>query len=159
MKACLWTMRVTLCHLCFSLVFFPVVECFVGVCKVLGHRSNRLQQLPPHVHAVHITSLGNLRCRSSVGRTTTSLPAEKHGLDLGDVKRGLASSRDRLEKNKKLLDEAKLRGELEYLENMSSQAGFWDDATTAKKTMSSANRYNSSSSCRYTPREHIVFIW
>ncbi|CAN0460844.1 unnamed protein product, partial [Ascophyllum nodosum] len=43
-------------------------------------------------------------------------------------------------KNRKLLDVAKLKGELEYLERISSEADFWDDATSARKTLEELNR-------------------
>ena len=69
-----------------------------------------------------------------------ALAAEKLAVGLGDVKRSLSTARDRLEKNRELFDEAKLKGELEYLEGVSSEADFWSDGTSARKTLGSLNR-------------------
>ena len=33
------------------------------------------------------------------------------------------------------MDTVRLRGELEYLEGVSAQEGFWDDATAARKSL------------------------
>ncbi len=66
-------------------------------------------------------------------------------MDVGDVKRGLAAAQDRLEKNRQLFDEAKLAGELEYLEGVSSEAEFWNDANSARKTLGDLNRWAASS--------------
>lgn len=60
--------------------------------------------------------------------------------EVGDVKRALSSVRNRLEKNRELLDEVKLKGELEYLERVSSEANFWDNGASARKTMGELNR-------------------
>ncbi|CAM9678984.1 unnamed protein product [Ascophyllum nodosum] len=79
------------------------------------------------------------RVRARV-RRQTALVAEKLAAGFGDVKRALSVAQERLEKNRKLLDVAKLKGELEYLERMSSEADFWDDATSARKTLEELNR-------------------
>lgn len=63
---------------------------------------------------------------------------------LGDVKRALSSARVRLEKNRQLFDEAKLTGELGYLEGVSSEPDFWDDGALARKTLGDLNRYGTS---------------
>ena len=60
---------------------------------------------------------------------------------MGDVRRRLSSAQDRLEKNRGLFDEAKLEGELEYLEGVSSEAEFWNDADSARKTLGDLNRW------------------
>lgn len=73
-------------------------------------------------------------------RQETAVAAGKETVELGDVKRELSSARDRLEKNQKFLDEAKLRGELQYLEGLSSQEDFWGDAAAARKVLSNLNR-------------------
>ena len=73
-------------------------------------------------------------------RRQTALAAEKLAAGFGDLKRALSVAQERLEKNRKLLDVAKLKGELEYLERISSEADFWDDATSARKTLEELNR-------------------
>ncbi|CAN0141959.1 unnamed protein product [Ectocarpus sp. 12 AP-2014] len=73
-------------------------------------------------------------------RPRTALGAAKLAVDVGDVRRGLSSARERLEKNRQLFDEAKLEGELEYLEGVSSEADFWNDANSARKTLGDLNR-------------------
>lgn len=42
--------------------------------------------------------------------------------------------------NRRMLDEAKLRGELEYLEGLSAEEGFWNDAASARKVLGDLNR-------------------
>ena len=74
-------------------------------------------------------------------RPRTALGAAKLAVDVGDVKRRLSSARDRLEKNRELFDEAKLAGELEYLEGVSSEAEFWNDPNSARKTLGDLNRW------------------
>lgn len=74
-------------------------------------------------------------------RPPTALRAARSAVDVGDVKRGLAAAQDRLEKNRELFDEAKLTGELEYLEGVSSEAEFWNDANSARKTLGDLNRW------------------
>lgn len=73
-------------------------------------------------------------------RRRTALGAAKLAVDVGDVRRGLSAARDRLERNRQLFDEAKLTGELEYLEGVSSEAEFWNDANAARKTLGDLNR-------------------
>lgn len=80
-----------------------------------------------------------LRVRAQVHKKT-ALAAGKIVAEVGDVKRALSSARDRLEKNRELLDEAKLKGELEYLERVSSEANFWDNGASARKTLGELNR-------------------
>ncbi|CAM9914696.1 unnamed protein product, partial [Scytosiphon promiscuus] len=83
----------------------------------------------------------------AMARASTALGASKPAVDVGDVKRSLSTARDRLEKNRQLFDEAKLVGELEYLEGVSSEAEFWNDATSARKTLGDLNRSVRSSRC------------
>lgn len=78
--------------------------------------------------------------RSTPVRPRTALGAAKLAVDVGDVKRSLSSAQDRLEKNRELFDEAKLAGELAYLEGVSSEAEFWNDANSARKTLGDLNR-------------------
>lgn len=78
--------------------------------------------------------------RSPQRQTTTVLAAEKIAVSVGDVKRALSAAQDRLEKNRQLFDEAKLQGELGYLEGVSSEPGFWDDGASARKTLGELNR-------------------
>lgn len=79
------------------------------------------------------------RCPSQHWRYCTALGA-KSGADLGEVKRALSATQERLEMNRSLLDEAKLRGELGYLETMSAEDGFWNDADNARKVLGDLNR-------------------
>lgn len=80
-------------------------------------------------------------------RPRTALGAAKVAVDVGDVRRGLSTARDRLDKNRKLFDEARLAGELEYLEGVSSEADFWNDANAARKTLGDLNRCVCSVQC------------
>eukprot|EP00953_Heterococcus_sp_UTEX-ZZ885_P011481 6653-Heterococcus_DN1.PRE.1 len=89
-------------------------------------------------------------------------------LDTGDVKRQLASIRSRIEVNAdagkplmcsamarfhgqqylfkhsyRLMDSGKLRGELAYLEGVTAEDGFWDDAAAARKTLAAATQLKS----------------
>lgn len=81
------------------------------------------------------------RTRPSPVRPRTALGAAKIAVDVGDVKRGLSTAQERLENNRKLFDEARLAGELEYLEGVSSEADFWNDANAARKTLGDLNRW------------------
>jgi hypothetical protein len=41
------------------------------------------------------------------------------------------------------MDSGKLRGELAYLEGVTAEDGFWDDAATARKTLAAATQLKS----------------
>lgn len=86
------------------------------------------------------TGLTRRLCVQAKVRKKTALAVGKVVAEVGDVKRALSSARNRLEKNKELLDEVKLKGELEYLERVSSEADFWDNGTSARKTLGELNR-------------------
>lgn len=86
---------------------------------------------------------GSGTVRSTLVRPRTAVGAAKLAVDVGDVKRSLSTAQDRLEKNRELFDEAKLAGELEYLEGVSSEAEFWNDANAARKTLGDLNRWAS----------------
>ncbi|CAM9832047.1 unnamed protein product, partial [Phaeothamnion confervicola] len=55
--------------------------------------------------------------------------------EVGDVRRELAALKERLAANAELLDDAKLAGELEYLEGVSGEDGFWDDPAAARAAL------------------------
>lgn len=59
---------------------------------------------------------------------------------VGEVRRALSASQERLEMNRGILNEPKLRGELEYLEGLSAEEGFWNEAVSARKVLGDMNR-------------------
>lgn len=133
-------MRLALCSLCLVFAAFPRAETFSRAWINQRCCTGR-PRIPSQEASYTEVALRGHRRRSRGRSTTTALAAEKQAIDVGDVKRGLSSARERLEKNKRLLDVSRLRGELEHLEGISSQEGFWDDAATARKTLSDLNRY------------------
>lgn len=94
------------------------------------------------------------------GALTALAAAEKLAVSVGDVKRALSAAQGRLRKNRELFDEAKLKGELEYLEGVSSEAEFWNDGANARKTLSELNRYISITvSIRSTELVRVPVLW
>lgn len=102
------------------------------------------QRRPPQRHNHLDNNNGKLarlraRCSTQHWRYCTALGAG-NGADLGEVKRALSATQERLEMNRSMLDEAKLGGELEYLEAMSGEDGFWNDADNARKVLGNLSR-------------------
>lgn len=133
-------MRAPLRKLCTALAVLPLAQpfCAAPFARTAAARSLSLSEKAttlswgPAPHA-------RQRERPTV-RRPMALAAEKLAVGLGDVKRSLSTARGRLEKNRELFDEAKLKGELEYLEGVSSEPDFWNDGASARKTLGSLNR-------------------
>lgn len=133
-------MKASLRKLCMALAALPFAQPFCAA-PLLARRT-----------AAHSTSFGEKGTSSRgaaahvpqrkrpTARRLMVLAAEKLAVDLGDVKRSLSTARDRLDKNRELFDEAKLKGELEYLEGVSSEPDFWNDGASARKTLGNLNR-------------------
>lgn len=132
-------MRSTLRRLCMVLAALPFAQpfCAAPFARTAAAHSTSVSEkaLISRGAAPHVRQ----RERPTV-RQPMTLAAEKLAVGLGDVKRSLSTARSRLEKNRELFDEAKLKGELEYLEGVSSEADFWNDSTAARKTLGSLNR-------------------
>lgn len=128
-------MRATLRKLCMALAALPFAQplCAAPFARTATAHSTSVSKKT--LISAHVRQ----RERPTVRRPMT-LAAEKLAVGLGDVKRSLSTARSRLEKNRELFDEAKLKGELEYLEGVSSEADFWNDGTAARKTLGSLNR-------------------
>lgn len=129
-------MRAPLRKLCMALAALPLAQpfCAAPFARTAAHSVSEKALISwgaaPHVRQ---------RERPTV-RRPMALVAEKLAVGLGDVKRSLSTARSRLEKNRELFDEAKLKGELEYLEGVSSEADFWNDGASARKTLGNLNR-------------------
>lgn len=138
-------MKAPLCVLCVALAAVPQAQTFSAapISTIPPSSSSR----SPCDSPVGTRSWGgwpHREVRQRVrgrGRRSAALAAEKLAVDVGDVKRALSSAQDRLEKNRQLFDEPKLQGELEYLEGVSSEAEFWNDGASARKTLGDLNRW------------------
>lgn len=132
-------MRAPLRNVCMALAALPLAQpfCAAPFARTAAHSTSVSEKtLTSWGAAPHVRQ----RERPTV-RRPMALAAEKLAVGLGDVKRSLSTARSRLEKNRELFDESKLKGELEYLEGVSSEADFWNDGASARKTLGSLNRW------------------
>lgn len=129
-------MKELICVLCIAFVALPHARTFSAA---------PIWRAPPSSKNAGIKSWGvrpsPARRRTCRTRAPTALGAEKLAVGAVDVKRALSMAQERLQKNRRLFDEAKLQGELEYLEGVSSEADFWNDAASARKTLGELNRW------------------
>ena len=141
-------MKRPLCALCVSLSALPLAQTFSAASLLSTRRTTAAPPRPTcsaswgrATSTAPAAPARSTAARSTPLRPQTALRAAKVAVDVGDVKRGLTAAQNRLKKNRELFDEAKLTGELEYLEGVSSEAEFWDDANSARKTLGDLNRW------------------
>lgn len=142
-------MKAALCALCVAVARLPHAHTFSGPSSLsrtatATATSVSLNSSPlglPQPRNAAVPSRRRALWRSTQRQTSTALAAEKLAVCVGDVKRALSTAQGRLEKNRELFDEAKLQGELEYLEGVSSEPEFWDNGASARKTLGELNRY------------------